>query len=170
MVYCSKWGGIVYRYFVSLKPYAFLTLLPLAFVLTRAVTTKVRLVKLLKYPRLQLLFARPFIFVVHQVLPSQVYSLRPFPQFCTGKEQHRHGNDDSPFTVDVVVQEHAVVQNWDIDRRDDADESDDDRPEQELVAPKPECPCLRVGEGTIQKGASCVNKLPAEEEENPHHA
>lgn len=62
-------------------------------------------------------------------------ALTPLPSLDTGKEEDCFNEHDGPFPADTGMLEDHVVDNRDIEDREDGDEARHDGPEQKLVAP-----------------------------------
>jgi len=103
-------------------------------------------------------------------LATEVDALGPLPGLDAAEEQGRLDEDDAPLPRDPGVLEHDVVDDRDVQDREDGDEAGDDRPEEELVAPGVVHPLREVPLGLglhAEEGAAHVDHLPGEEEREP---
>ena len=62
-------------------------------------------------------------------------ALGPFPGFNTSNEEDSLDDDNGPLPRDTGVLENYMVDDWDVEGWEDCDETSDDGPEKERIAP-----------------------------------
>lgn len=95
--------------------------------------------------------------------PPKINPLTPFPRLDTREEQDRLDDNNNPLPRDTDMSEDSIVQDGDVECGEDSDETRDDRPEQELVAPDIDGPLREIlcGFGLhAEEGAAHVDHLP----------
>lgn len=65
---------------------------------------------------------------------AEKYSLSELPDFDAEEEEQCCDDDNGPFPCDCLVFEDDAVDNGNVERRDEADETEEDGPEKEFVA------------------------------------
>ncbi|KAM5475421.1 hypothetical protein MauCBS54593_001109 [Microsporum audouinii] len=100
-------------------------------------------------------------------------SLPPFPGLDAEEEEGGLDEDDAPFPGDARVAEDLVVDDGDVEQREDGDEARDDGPEEEPVAPDVVHPLRQVPRRArlhAEEAAAQVDHLPRQEERKPRQA
>lgn len=102
--------------------------------------------------------------------PAEVHPLPPLPGLDAEEEQESSDEDDPPLPADARVLEHGVVDDGDVQRREQRHEAEQHGPEEEPVPPHVEHPLgevlLAVGLHA-EEGPPRVHQLPGQEEREP---
>lgn len=100
-------------------------------------------------------------------------TLSPLPGFNTEEEEEGLDEDDGPLPADGCVLEDNVVETGNVDQREHGDETSNDGPEEERVAPNVVHPLSEVALAArlhAEERTTHVDHLPGEEEGEPGKA
>jgi hypothetical protein len=103
----------------------------------------------------------------------EVDPLGKLPRFDTEEEEERRDEDDPPFPADTSVSEDIMIDDRDIQDREDGKKTSYDSPEQELVAPNIRHPLGKVPLTVrlhAKEAPTHVNHFPSQEKREPGKA
>lgn len=106
-------------------------------------------------------------------LPAIVDSLCPLPCFDAKEEENGFNEDNAPFPANTRVFEHNCVEPRDVDDREHGNETRNNSPEQELIAPDVNHPLRKVTLALglhAEEGSAHIDHFPGEEECKPSQA
>lgn len=109
------------------------------------------------------------------VVAAEVDTLEPLPELATGEEEDGLHDDDAPFPGDAGVLEDLVVDDGNIEGREDRSEAGHNRPEEEFVLIRIKGPgvenvvpaVVRSARAATEERASELYHFPSEEEGEP---
>jgi len=78
------------------------------------------------------------------LLSAEIDSLSPLPGLDACKEENSFDEHDTPFPANASVLEHLVVDDRDIESREDSNESSNNSPEEEFVSPDVDSPLSEI--------------------------
>lgn len=103
----------------------------------------------------------------------EIHPLSELPRLDANEKEDGRDEDDAPLPADSLMLEYLVIDDGNVEHREDGDEAGADGEEEELVAPDIDEPLCKVLLGTglhAEEGTAHINHLPSEKEREPGEA